>query len=79
MSVAIAISLKSRITRIVWALNAMNGAFLTLLGGVMILNVVGFDAQLAPLMARVGGMFAFSGATLGVFSAWRARSLSATR
>ena len=79
MSAANAISLKSRVTQMVWIMNAMIGLSFALLGTVMVWNVFGYDAQLAPLMERTGVAFAVTGMTLTLLSLRRASSISASR
>jgi uncharacterized membrane protein HdeD (DUF308 family) len=74
MQAATAINLKSQMTQVAWMVSAINGAFLTLFGAVMVCNTFGYDAQLAPLMAHIGTMFAVAGVALAAFSLTRARS-----
>jgi len=79
MRVATDLSLKNRITRMLWVVNAISGSFFALLGGVMVVNLFGYDPQLAPLMARAGTSFVVIGAMLGLYSFWKARSITGMR
>lgn len=79
MQAATAISLKSRISRMVWMANAISGIFFALLGTMMVWNAFGYDAQMAPLMERTGVAFAATGMALALLSLRRASSVSASR
>jgi hypothetical protein len=68
MRVVLAIDLKSRITRMVWLGNATMGTLMAMLGAVMVWNVFGYDAQMAPLMERTGVAFAVTGMALALIS-----------
>lgn len=74
-----AINLKSRVAQMVWMVNAAVGVCFALLGTVMVWNVFGYDAQLAPLMERAGVAFAITGMALALLSLRRASLVSANR
>jgi len=76
MRAAVALSLKSRITQLLWVVNAVMSGFLALLGGAMSIDAFGFDSQLASLVARAGAVLTVAGVALVAFSLWKARSIS---
>lgn len=71
-------NLKSRITQLLWAGNALLGGFLALVGGVTFSAASGDNTMLSAMTMRFGATLAATGLALAVFSLWRARS-SATR
>jgi hypothetical protein len=74
-----AMSLKSRVTQMLWMGNAVVCAFLALSGGVVSFEVSGYDAQLSALAVRAGAVLATTGIVLTVFSLGKVRSIAATR
>jgi hypothetical protein len=75
MRVASDMSLKSRVTRMLWMANAMGGMLFMLLGGVMLVNFFGYEPQLAPMMTRTGVTFTLIGGMLALYSFSKARSI----
>jgi hypothetical protein len=79
MRAASEMSLKARITRMLWIGNALVGVLLALHGALMSFEVFSFDAQLSALSLRAGTLLAILGTALTVYSLAKARSLSASR
>jgi len=76
MRAAVALSLKSRVTQLLWVVNAVMSGCLALLGGAMSIDAFAFDSQLASLVARAGAVLTVAGVALVAFSLWKARSIS---
>jgi hypothetical protein len=74
-----ATNLKSWIARMAWMVNAVCSLFLAVLGTMMVWNVFGYEAQLAPLMLRTGVAFAITGMALALLSLRRVSLVSASR
>lgn len=74
MRSARAISLKSRFSQVLWVGNATISAAFAVLGGRMLFAASGHDMLLSAMAARSGAVLAVTGATLAVYSLWRARS-----
>jgi hypothetical protein len=71
-----ALSLKNRITQILWVGNALAGIFTALLGAGTIHGVSGYDAQLAHLTAYIGTAVTAIGTAFAAFSLWRASRIA---
>lgn len=67
-----ALSLKTKITQILWVGNALAGIFTALLGAGTVHGVSGYDAQLAHLCAYLGTAVSAIGVAFAAFSLWRA-------
>ena len=72
-------SLKRRITQMLWVGNAIICAFVALQGALLYFGVFRFDGQLSELSMRAGALLAATSATLTALSFRKARSLSASR
>ncbi len=72
-------SLKGRITQMLWVGNAIICAFVALQGALLYFGVFRFDGQLSELSMRAGALLGATSATLTALSLRKARSLSATR